>query len=77
MKITLKYYGKLVELIGKTEEILSIDSITVKELILWLENEYPELAQLTIKVAQNNSIGLLEDPIIATEIDVFPPFSGG
>jgi len=77
MEITLKYYGKLVELIGKAEEVLSIENITVKELILWLENEYPELNQLTIKIAQNNRIGLIEDPIISTNIDVFPPFSGG
>lgn len=77
MEVTLTYYGKLVELVGKSKEVISIDDITISELIMWLKNEYPPFEKLTIKIAQNNRIGELEDRIATNQIDVFPPFSGG
>ncbi len=77
MEVTLTYYGKLVELIGKTSEEINIDNSTVNELLLWLENEYPAIAQLSIQIAQDHTIGKLDDNITAKQIDVFPPFSGG
>jgi len=57
MNVTLTYYGKLVEVIGKSQEVLDIEAITIQELLIWLENEYPDLKKLSLKIAQNNTIG--------------------
>ena len=77
MDVTLTYYGKLVEVVGKSKEVLDVEAITIQELVLWLENEYPDLKKLSLKIAQNNTIGELEDEIISKNIDIFPPYSGG
>lgn len=77
MDVTLTYYGKLVEVVGKSKEVLDFEAITIQELVIWLENEYPDLKKLSLKIAQNNTIGELEDKITSKNIDIFPPFSGG
>ncbi len=77
MKVKLRYYGKLVERIGKSDEILLVDDITVRELLSILEKKYPQLKQLSIKIAQNNRITNIDETITSSKIDVFPPFSGG
>ena len=77
MDVTLTYYGKLVEVVGKSQELIDVQAITLRELVLWLENEYPDLKKLSLKIAQNNAIGELEDKITSKKIDIFPPFSGG
>lgn len=77
MNVTLTYYGKLVEVIGKSQEVLDFEAITLQELLIWLKNEYPDLKNLSLKIAQNNTIGELEDEITSKNIDIFPPFSGG
>lgn len=77
MDITLTYYGKLVEVVGKSQELRDIQAITLQELLIWLENEYPDLKNLSLKIAQNNTIGELEDEITSKNIDIFPPYSGG
>ncbi|MDB9903479.1 MoaD/ThiS family protein [Flavobacteriaceae bacterium] len=77
MDVTLTYYGKLVEVVGKSQELIDVQAITFRELVLWLENEYPDLKKLSFKIAQNNAIGELEDKITSKNIDIFPPFSGG
>lgn len=77
MDVTLTYYGKLVEVVGKSKEVLDVEAITIQELVIWLENEYTDLKKLSLKIAQNNTIGELEDEITSKNIDIFPPFSGG
>jgi len=57
MDVTLTYYGKLVEVVGKSQELIDVQAITLRELVLWLENEYPDLKKLSLKIAQNNAIG--------------------
>jgi molybdopterin converting factor small subunit len=77
MDITLTYYGKLVEVVGKSQELRDIQAITLQELVIWLEKEYPDLKRFSLKIAQNNAIGELKDEITSKNIDIFPPFSGG
>ena len=77
MDVTLTYYGKLVEVVGKSQELRDIQAITLQELVIWLEKEYPDLKRFSLKIAQNNAIGELKDEITSKNIDIFPPFSGG
>ena len=77
MDITITYYGKLVEVVGKSQELRDIQAITLQELVIWLEKEYPDLKRFSLKIAQNNAIGELKDEITSKNIDIFPPFSVG
>ena len=77
MDITLTYYGKLVEVVGKSQELRDIQAITLQELVIWLEKEYPDLKRYSWTIAQDNAIGELKDEMTSKSIDIFPPFSGG
>jgi molybdopterin converting factor small subunit len=77
MEITIMYYGKLEEIVGKKQEVLNKDFISIDNLELFLRETYPQLATTSFKIAQNNSIATKESPISSTQIDIFPPFSGG
>ncbi len=74
---TLTYYGKLAELTGKPKEEITTDAHTVGALKDRLIDLYPALKKVSFKLAQGQAIADDKDLLTDTNIDVFPPFSGG
>ena len=76
MKRKIRYFGQLTEIIGKKEEISteSKNTIHLKEDLIKL---HPVLKKYTIQIAQNNEIMGEKDILNSSQIDIFPPFSGG
>lgn len=76
--VTIHYHGRLVEITATSQEVLELDpKMHVDQLQQLLLKKYPGLSTLTIKVAQNNAICQESDLIDSSNIDIFPPFSGG
>ena len=79
MKITLKYYGEISEVLNKKEEDLIISSpISLNDLKKQFLSSSKKLNVMTIKIAVNNA--LIEHNIALKNNDVIsflPPFSGG
>lgn len=76
--VTIHYHGRLVEITTTAVEVLELDSkMNVDQLQQLLLTKYPGLSTLTIKVAQNNALCQGSDLIESSDIDIFPPFSGG
>ena len=77
MELTIKYFGMLAEQTGKTEEQISFEGGSLKELISQLKTKYPVLATLEFQVAVNQKIDAGDTLITNQEIALLPPFSGG
>ena len=77
MKIRFTYHGKLTELLEKNSEELNLNATNAHEARAELVGKYPQLAQSTFQLAQSNKILSADAEITETEMDVFPPFSGG
>ena len=77
MKIKIKYFGQLTEIIGKTEDEISTKSENIIDLKKDLIKLHPVLKEHTIQIAQNNKIMGEKDILNSSQIDIFPPFSGG
>ncbi len=77
MKIKIKYFGQLTEIIGKTEDEISTKSENIIDLKKDLMKLHPVLKEYTIQIAQNNKIIGEKDILNSSQIDIFPPFSGG
>ena len=77
MKIKIKYFGQLTEIIGKTKEEISTESENIIDLKKDLIKLHPVLKEHTIQIAQNNKIMGEKDILNSSQIDIFPPFSGG
>tara|TARA_Y100000992_G_C21122907_1_gene422775 strand:- start:286 stop:519 length:234 start_codon:yes stop_codon:yes gene_type:complete len=77
MEIKIRYFGQLTEIVGKNEENLSTDSKTFADLKEYLIKIYPDLKNYTFQIAQNNEIIGEKEIINNSQIDIFPPFSGG
>ena len=77
MKIKIKYFGQLTEIIGKTEDEISTKSENIIDLKKDLIKLHPVLKEYTIQIAQNNKIIGEKDILNSSQIDIFPPFSGG
>ncbi|MCB0409342.1 MAG: MoaD/ThiS family protein [Flavobacteriales bacterium] len=75
MILRLKYFGMIVEALGKETEELNLDICTVAE----LKNNYKNsLANINYKVAVNYN--LVEEEYMLNENDevaLLPPFAGG
>ena len=80
MNINLKLFGITREIIGKSEENISLEQqITVNDFLQNMKNQYPALADLSsILVAVNNEYAE-SDMILADrdEVALIPPVSGG
>jgi molybdopterin converting factor small subunit len=79
MKIQLKYFGKIVDVTGVTEEEWRCAAPrTLQELKEELTVKYPALRQEVYKFAVNLSLEDLDYVVKEPcEIAVLPPFSGG
>ena len=77
MELNITYYGKLSEIVGSAQQTMEVECKTIKELVEVLISQYPQLAGISLKIAQNNSICSLDELITHRNIDIFPPFSGG
>ena len=77
MEIKIRYFGQLTEIVGKNEENLSTDSKTFADLKEYLIKIYTDLKNYTFQIAQNNEIIGEKEIINNSQIDIFPPFSGG
>ena len=77
MKIKIKYFGQLTEIIGKTKDEISTESENIIDLKKDLIKLHPVLKEYTIQIAQNNKIIGEKDILNSSQIDIFPPFSGG
>jgi len=79
MQITIKYFGRIAELINQSDEqITLVTASNVRALKSVLETKYPQLQQESYKVAVNQSIAH-EDALVEqeSEIALLPPFAGG
>lgn len=77
MNITVTYFGKLIELTGRTLEDITIEESSVVGVKTALEKAHPAFKNRTYQLAENNSILQQEDRLKTRALDVFPPFSGG
>ena len=76
--ITVHYFARLRELVGKAEETIAQKSMTVSELLDWAEEKYPGFGKDTVHVAVNEEYALKEDIIQSGDVCAFiPPVSGG
>lgn len=79
MKLTLKYFGQIAEVLNKYEEIIVLEqAITAAELIAMLEEKNETLKNLDYKIAVNQSLVSHASTITNdSEIALLPPFAGG
>jgi molybdopterin converting factor small subunit len=77
MELHLTYFGQLAEITGDHNEIIEISGASVHELKEVMKKKYPRLQQLSFVVAQDNQLLNENDKITGSQLDVFPPFSGG
>jgi len=76
-EIEVKYYGKLTELLGRNEEKVKTTAQTIGDFSQFLREYHPVLVNITLKIAQNNTIETADSVLSNAKVDVFPPFSGG
>jgi molybdopterin synthase sulfur carrier subunit len=80
MTITLKYFGLLVDITQKKEEIFSFDenNTSVSFLKTKIETAYEELKNTNYSIAVNQSMSSLDYNIKDQDVIAFlPPFAGG
>ena len=78
MRVHIKYYGLISELVDKESESLDTTTKMLTEVVHTLQTKYPGLSEKVYKIAVNNEFveGETELADNAT-IDLLPPFSGG
>lgn len=77
MEITIKYFGQLVDVTHKSEELLVVEPSTVATIIEELYHKYDELRNKDFQVAQNHELVSMDTKVTGAEIALLPPFSGG
>jgi len=80
MTITLKYFGSLVDITQKKEEIFSVDenNMLVSFLKTKTETTYEELKNTNYSIAVNQKLSSLDNKINDQDVIAFlPPFAGG
>jgi len=78
--INIKYFAKLKEIVGKSEEQLAVESMTVQELIECTALTYDGFSSYagSLHVAINEEYAKPGDLIVAGDVVAFiPPVSGG
>ena len=78
MKIHVRYYGMLSELVQKDTELLNLNASHLSEVIDTLQKKYPGLIEKVYKVAVNDEI--IDGDIELKDnfsMDLMPPFAGG
>jgi molybdopterin synthase catalytic subunit len=81
MKVTVKFFGRLRELIGQgTLERELADHSTASDLIQSLQGEFPQLAKVVSRtiISVNREFAAMQTTLIeGDEVGLFPPVSGG
>lgn len=80
MNVTLKYFGLLVDMTQKKEEVWALDETisTLSALKLKIEETYLELKNTNYSIAVNQSMANLDRKIGDQDvIALLPPFAGG
>ncbi len=80
MKILIKYFGLIMDLTAKKEEVFEFDfdEISIEELKKILIQKYPQLKKNTYKTAVNEVIVTDNSKIQHNDtIALLPPFAGG
>lgn len=76
--IKVIYFAVAREMVGKGEETLKAENLTVKQLLEWIESTYPRFEQTGMQVAINEEYAMLDDPVKAGDVcAIIPPVSGG
>ena len=79
MQITLKYFGKIAEIVGSHESIdNSLANLPIRDFKDKIEKVYPRLKTISYKIALNQN--LVEASTIINngdELALLPPFAGG
>ena len=79
MNITVKYFGIIAEKTKINDEVFEAPTDTdIDSCLIILKEKYPELNNLSFKVALNQAIKNKNVPLQANdELALLPPFSGG
>lgn len=80
MTITLKYFGLLVDITQKKEEVFSVEEnkMSVSFLKSKMETAYEELKNTNYSIAVNQALSSLDESIKDQDVIAFlPPFAGG
>ncbi|UTW61609.1 MoaD/ThiS family protein [bacterium SCSIO 12741] len=77
--VRIRFFGQTAEACGTQEQEWNLENgQTVKVLVEELERTYPDLQQLTYRVARN--AGMVDEQAllkVGDEIALLPPFAGG
>ena len=79
MKVRLKYFGNIAEMVGASEEVLELNEGANTELLCkLLEERLPHLATSNYRLALNQSIANENVELNESdELALLPPFAGG
>ena len=79
MKIKVKYFASIRELVGRSEELIEIDASTPSELFTLLKKKYSfEFEESALKVAINDEYVDFSQTLSELDTVVFiPPVAGG
>ena len=80
MKVKVKYFGMLSEVMGKAEEeIMLREEDTIQDVHNLLAAANEELTERTFKIAHNTSMNANLTTVLAEgdELSFLPPFAGG
>ena len=78
MKIEVKYFGLIAELVGADSQQIEFAGSTISELKSQLEQVHQRLSEYTYLVAVNQEIGKSNQVLSEKdEIAFLPPFAGG
>ena len=77
--IQIQFYGLLADLTGTTNTNCSIiEGETVEKLMTSLKEAYPELTEVTFRIAINHEMADTYTPIHSgDQVALLPPFAGG
>ena len=80
MNLTLKYFGLLVDITLKKEEVLQLDqnNVVLSDVKSAIESLYEELKNTNYSIAVNQLMGNMDTNIKDQDIiALLPPFAGG
>lgn len=77
MQMNIKYFGRLSEITGRSEESIDFYGSTIDELLDLILEKHPKLMTEDFQLAHNKEIVSMDIKISNQEIALLPPFSGG
>ena len=78
MKVNIKYFGMIAELIGMQSESIDLQIEKGFNLKMFFEAKYPSIKSVNYKIAVNQQISdVIIEESDSVEIALLPPFAGG